>query len=357
MTARVVVVDLGRGSALGASRRVTSWNSLWTAAGATVEVVRLVEDCPTRRAVLIPALVSAVLRPTVVAETALWSRRALGARLRAARPDVVVYVTARSWAPGLVPDGAVAVMDYVDQLSENYAQRARAAAPLRALAFRLLAAQMRRFERRALPVVARTAAGRADAAALGAQWVPNLVTLPPPSSRQPDTDLLFVGTLDYEPNVNAVHRLLRLWPRVQALRPGTTMLVAGAHPSRALIEQVRGAGWLLEADFATLTDVCGRARLAVAPLAIGTGIQNKVLEAAAHGLAQVVDPHVLRGVEPDFPAACGRDDEQLVQEIVRLLDAPDERADLARRGRLAVEDGYTAGAWAHWGHELLGRVA
>lgn len=357
--ATVALVDLGRTGALGARRRLESWTSVFTAAGATVEVVRLVEECRTPRSRLLPAVAAAVVNPERVPESALWRPERLRERLAAMRPHVVVTLTARSFAPRCAPATARTVLDYVDHLSANYEQRAQISGRwLRAAGFRTLAWQMRRFERRQVPAARLVAAGAIDALALGAEWVPNVVASPSrPAPGCPSHDLLFVGSLGYEPNVAALRRLAHLWPQLQTVRPGTTLLVAGRAPTSEVRRLAQSLGWSIRADFADLGDVCSSARLALAPLQQGTGIQNKVLEAAAHGLAQIVTPHVLAGVGADFPAVVAHTDVELVAAIARLLDDPAERASLARRGRQAVIDGFGVDRWATWAAELLHDVS
>jgi hypothetical protein len=353
--ATVALVDLGRSGALGARRRLESWTSVFTAAGATVEVVRLVEECRTPRSWLLPAVAATVVDPERVPESALWRPVVLRERLAALRPDVVLTLTARSFAPRCAPTTALEVLDYVDHLSANYEQRAQiSGGRLRAAGFHALAWQMRRFERRELPGARRVAAGAADALALGAEWVPNVVTLPSrPAPGCPAHDLLFMGSLGYEPNVAALRRLARLWPQLQAVRPGTTLLVAGRAPTAEVRRLAETSGWSIHGDFADLGDVCSSARLSVAPLQHGTGIQNKVLDAAAHGLAQIVTPNVLAGVGADFPAVVAETDVEWVATIARLLDDPAEMASLGRRGRQAVIDGFGVDRWATWAADLL----
>ncbi|PPK93893.1 glycosyl transferase family 1 [Kineococcus xinjiangensis] len=350
----MAVVDLGRPSALGATRRVESWTTVFSSAGAQVEVVRLLDECAAAPHHVLPAAVRACLLPGRVPESAMWRPSRLRDRLAALDPQVVVVTTARSFAPGTVPASARLVLDYVDLLSANYDRRARLASdPARAAAFRVLARRMARFERWPSGAARRVAAGAADAAALGAEWVPNVVTAGARPSGPPAHDVLFVGTLDYSPNVAAVRRLAGLWPRLQEVRPGTSLLVAGSRPTPEVRRLVDEHGWTMWPDFASLDEVYGAARLAVAPLTEGTGIQNKVLEAAVRGLPQVVSPEVLAGVGSDFPAVVARTDEDIVAEVVTLLDDPVRRCELADRGRRAIDDRFSVQRWAAWAAEVL----
>ena len=106
-------------------------------------------------------------------------------------------------------------------------------------------------------------------------------------------------------------------------------------------------------DYATLTDVSTRARLAVAPLTRVAGIQNKVLDAASVGLAQVVSPQALEGFRPGFPLEPCADDAAFVASIVELLQDDALRTSRAEVAADYVEAMYSARAWLPWAEALL----
>ncbi len=135
-------------------------------------------------------------------------------------------------SPGVDLSTRRTVLDLVDPLDRAYRDRAALVGGLRGVGFRLLARAHARNQRRIrLDTEVVVVAGHDDALALGATWLP--ITVMPdktPSHGVPDHDLVFAGTLSYPPNIGVLQRLHRLWPRVLARRPGTTMLVAGASP-------------------------------------------------------------------------------------------------------------------------------
>ena len=149
-------------------------------------------------------------------------------------------------------------------------------------------------------------------------------------------------------------RLARLWPRVLARRPGTTLLVAGADPTPEVRRRCAENGWTLVADFADLAAVAGRARVAVAPLDYTAGIQIKVLDAADFGVPQVVTAAALRGLAPDLPMTPVDTDPEIAAELCRLLDDPDQARDAAERLRVAVLAEYGVERWTTTVRQLLG---
>jgi glycosyltransferase involved in cell wall biosynthesis len=99
------------------------------------------------------------------------------------------------------------------------------------------------------------------------------------------------------------------------------------------------------------------ARLGVVPLRHASGIQNKVLEAAALGLPQLVDTAAVAGLRPGFPAVPVGDDDELVRQVVDLLEDDRRLTELGRSAREHVRDHYTAEAYVPWARSWLAPVS
>ncbi|HEY4375600.1 MAG TPA: glycosyltransferase family 4 protein, partial [Acidimicrobiales bacterium] len=187
---------------------------------------------------------------------------------------------------------------------------------------------------------------------------PNTVAVPDVvAPAEPVHDVLFLGKLSYAPNEEAIERLGHIWPRVVERCPGTTLVLAGAAPGPDVVDLARHRGWTLLADFDDLATVVGSARLATAPLWHASGIQSKVLEAAAFGLPQVISPAVAKGFGPGFPALVAADDDALVDGLARLVDDFEERARLGAAARAYVAEHYSVARWVPWAAGVLDRAA
>ncbi|PWH19831.1 MAG: glycosyl transferase family 1, partial [Ardenticatenia bacterium] len=122
---------------------------------------------------------------------------------------------------------------------------------------------------------------------------------PADGPRVPET-LVLSGKMSYHANITAVFYLVEeIMPRVWARRPGVRVQVVGAWPPRSvrrLAERFPGrvevTGWVPD-----LRPYLQRARLAVAPLRYGAGIQNKVLEALACGTPVVATPQACSALQ------------------------------------------------------------
>lgn len=133
--------------------------------------------------------------------------------------------------------------------------------------------------------------------------------------------LIFTGQMDYPPNVAAAQRLAR---RIHPLlREEVSVHIVGRDPTpevRALeSEHVRV--WGAVAD---MREYLGGADIAVIPLDVARGVQNKVLEAMAMGLPCVISEGAATGI----PAQDGRDfaiarsDEQFAATLDEMATDP-----------------------------------
>jgi glycosyltransferase involved in cell wall biosynthesis len=351
----VAMVHLGRTGSMGGVVRTAGLVDIFEQAGARIVDVPLLVDHRARPADILHSGISQIVAGGAVPESLAWSHRSVLRRLQEIQPTIVLCSTARSYHPALRQGPWTVVLDYVDRLSESYRDRALIRGPsARSLAFRALSQLAARFEGRPVPEgMIGVAAGWADARSLGLEWVPITRRLPavrPDGS--PTHDLLFVGKLSYEPNVEAIEQLARMWPAITAGRPGTSLLLAGASPEPRVLELAAGLGWTVEVDFADLGEVMGRARLAVVPLAHASGIQTKVLDAAMYGVPQVLSSVATRGLAPGFPAVVA-DDDTFAAEVIALLDDPSRMADLGEQGRAHFADTYTPECWVGWAGQTL----
>jgi sugar transferase (PEP-CTERM/EpsH1 system associated) len=152
---------------------------------------------------------------------------------------------------------------------------------------------------------------------------------------------VFVGALDYRPNVDAACWFCQeVWPEVRRRRPGAELWLVGRKPATPVQRLAEVPGVRLVGQVPDVRPYVARAALAVVPLRIARGLQNKVLEALAMGKPVVASPQALAGLKPrtDAPALPARSPQEWVARVVRLLDDEGLRRDLGARGRAYVEE-------------------
>lgn len=105
-------------------------------------------------------------------------------------------------------------------------------------------------------------------------------------------DLVFVGNMGYHPNVEAAKFLVKnMLPIIKKILPNIKILIAGARPTAEVKnlanEHVHVSGWMED-----IREAYWSAKLFIAPIFLGSGQQNKILEAMACGLPCITTSQV-----------------------------------------------------------------
>ena len=147
-------------------------------------------------------------------------------------------------------------------------------------------------------------------------------------------DLVFTGNMSYPPNVNAVEYLANeIMPIVWKTSPETTLYIAGATPDprvkKAASERIIVSGWLDD-----IRTAYAQSRVFIAPMRIGTGLQNKLLEAMSMHLPAITSPlaNASLGAKPGEEILIGSNAEEMAQHIITLLNYPPKAKQIAQAG-------------------------
>ena len=164
--------------------------------------------------------------------------------------------------------------------------------------------------------------------------------------------LLFLGSLDWRPNQDAVRQLIdTVVPAVRRTRPAATLSIVGRRPPAWMVEAAGAAdGVTLHADVPDVMPHLASAAMMVIPLRIGGGSRLKMIEALAAGVPVVATDVAAEGLDyrpgVDYAAT---DVDAMADAIGRWIDDPAAAADAARRGRETTADRY---GWDRLGREL-----
>ena len=137
--------------------------------------------------------------------------------------------------------------------------------------------------------------------------------------------LIFSGQMDYAPNVEAALRVAtRILPLIRKSLPDASFHVVGRHPTAELLEHHGKAGCHVWGRVDDMRCWLKGADLALVPLDIARGIQNKVLEAMAMAMPMVLTPGAATGIGgKDGQHYCiATSDEALAEAAVALLRDP-----------------------------------
>lgn len=165
-----------------------------------------------------------------------------------------------------------------------------------------------------------------------------------PTRTHADTPtLVFTGTMDFRPNVDAVLWFTReVLPRIRNRVPDARFLAVGQRPHRRLDVLRDDPAVTLTGFVEDPRPYIAGAAVYVVPLRMGGGTRFKVLEALAMGKPVVSTTLGAEG----FPVTHGREllladePEEFAQAVVALLNEPGRGAELGQAGRAFVEERY-----------------
>lgn len=181
--------------------------------------------------------------------------------------------------------------------------------------------------------------GRVEAMCNGVDaefFSPDQVLSPPYA--EGELALVFTGAMDYWPNIDAVSwfasevlpQLLQRWPQLR-------FYIVGRSPAPA-VRALAGERVVVTGTVDDVRPYLRHASVVVAPLRVARGIQNKVLEAMAMGLAVVASRECAGAVDAapgrDFLTASTVDDYR--RQIEYLLQSPARAAEMGKAARQQV---------------------
>jgi sugar transferase (PEP-CTERM/EpsH1 system associated) len=109
--------------------------------------------------------------------------------------------------------------------------------------------------------------------------------------------IVFVGAMDYWPNIDAVCWFAeKIFPLIQQRYPDVCFYIVGTRPTEQVKELSNIAGIRVTGAVPDVRPYLAYAAIAVAPLRIARGIQNKVLEAMSMAKTIIVSPQALEGI-------------------------------------------------------------
>lgn len=150
---------------------------------------------------------------------------------------------------------------------------------------------------------------------------------------------VFVGALDYKPNIDGIVWFARaVWPEILRQCPRQTLKIVGRKPVPEVVKLNGIPGVKVVGTVPDVRPFLSQAAVAVVPLRIARGVQNKVLEALAMAKAVVASPDPLVGLRVEdgvhlFKAVAPQ---EWVSCVTRLLDDEPLRRDVGIAGQAYV---------------------
>ena len=245
------------------------------------------------------------------------------------------FLTPVSYFPNI--EKAVLFQHNVEtQVRQRYAQHA--SNPAAKFYFGLQVDRMLRYEtdicRKAGHVVAVSDQDAEAFRKMGATRVTSIPTgvdinyfAPPADTKPPVTDMAFVGSMDWLPNVDGMQWFVReVLPIIRRSRPGATLTIVGRTPPQSIKDMERQDPKITVTG--TVPDVrpsLWNSAISVVPLRIGGGTRLKIYESMAARVPVVSTTIGAEGLQIDPPAdiRIGDTPEEFARQCLQLLsDVP-----------------------------------
>ena len=182
-----------------------------------------------------------------------------------------------------------------------------------------------------------------------------------PLERDKEYDLVFTGNMSYPPNIHSCEFLVnKILPLVLEKKPGLKVLVAGANPTMRVkvlrSPQVEISGWVPD-----MREAYAQAKIFIAPMQLGTGLQNKLLEAMAMKIPCITSPLANQALNalPGEEILIGDTPRDYADHIIMLLENPLLANSIAEKGYQFILKKYSweaeaakiealiTGSWSH----------
>jgi len=180
------------------------------------------------------------------------------------------------------------------------------------------------------------------------QTIPNGVDLhyfSPVGLEKNASSLIFVGTLNWYPNVEAVIYIANtLWPKLKKLHPDLTFHIVGANPPQKVIDLAQqDPSFKVHGFVEDIRPMIEQATVYVCPIKDGGGTKLKILDALAMGAPIVAYPLACEGIDvtPGHDVLFAETDDEFVRQIDTLLGSRELQEKISRNGRKLIEERFS----------------
>jgi len=171
--------------------------------------------------------------------------------------------------------------------------------------------------------------------------------------------IVFTGTMDYWPNIDAVSWFAReVLPRIRERDGRARFHIVGMNPDRAVQMLSRDSAVSVTGRVDDVRPYLAHAGVVVAPLRVARGIQNKVLEAMAMGRPAVVTSGAARplAARPGFDLEVADEPGDFAAKVLAAIE-PARGEAMGLRARARIEADYSWPSKLAAFDELLARMA
>ncbi len=156
------------------------------------------------------------------------------------------------------------------------------------------------------------------------------------SEKKRPLTIVFTAAMDYFPNIDGAQFFCeKILPRILDAVPGVCFFIVGRKPTPKVLELARKGIVDVTGTVPDVRPYLESASLAVAPLRIARGVQNKILEAMAMGLPVIGTSNAFQGIAATAKDGIRIDDDpkSFADEVITLLHDSELRRVCGQRAR------------------------
>ena len=157
-------------------------------------------------------------------------------------------------------------------------------------------------------------------------------------------NIVFLGRMDYFPNIDGVLWFVReVYPSIRRAMPSAELQIVGADPAREILRLRSIEGVTVTGFVKDVRSYLTEAAVAIAPLRIARGTQNKILECMAAGIPVISTPQAAKGIQamPGEHIIVAESAQDTGRSVLELLNDRDRRVKLATAARAQVEHAHS----------------
>ena len=165
-------------------------------------------------------------------------------------------------------------------------------------------------------------------------------------------DLVFIGNLSYIPNIEAsLYIVQEIVPKLIHFYPNLKVLIAGSSPSSKLkklaSENIDIKGWIDD-----IKSTYCKGKVFFAPMTIGSGLQNKLLEAMSLEIPCITSKLANKSLSavPNHNILIADNTNEYINHIRNCLDNEKFRNSIGKKGKDYIEDNFN---WQDANKKLL----
>lgn len=277
-------------------------------------------------------------------------QRAVQTSLADFKPDAVYAVMIRALG-NLGAYGGPLFIDMVDSMALNFSRRVAMESGLKRFLLNLEYVRVKEYERQVAQRASRSfVVSWFDQKVIGSDKV-GVIPLGIDGQQffknadgRPDPVVVFTGNMNYKPNVDAVLWFYRYcWDKLRLALPDIKLVIAGSNPASEVVALRADNAVTVTGRVPSLAAVINFARVSIAPMQSGSGMQFKILEAMACGVPVVASTLGLG----DIAAEHGKDilladtPDPFVQAVLSLLQSEELRVRIGDAGWRYVNEHHT----------------